>query len=157
MTSIVHCIDGETPNLIATKFYSCQNLLIYSIQGREIYVKGTRSSIESDAQGNFSNFVAFISAKNTNAKQYVETYTKDKFTGHCRICCEDHTSVTHNFYPSDRYLWMKTADEISRSRPLSAMLSPAPLPLFVYSNLLQNVSRPFIIPTHLTWHTSQAS
>ena len=38
-TLIVHCIDGETPNLIATKslflrntkFYSRQNLLIYSI------------------------------------------------------------------------------------------------------------------------------
>ena len=27
----------------------------------------------------------------------------------------------------------------------------APLPWFVYSNLLQNVSRPFINPTHLTW------
>ena len=48
---------------------------------------------------------------------------------------------------------MKIADEISRSRPmsaLSAMLSPAPLPWFVYSNLLQNVSRPFINPTHPT-------
>ena len=59
------------------------------------------------------------------------------------------------FYPSDRYLWMKLAGEISRSRDLSAlsaMFSPAPLPWFVYSNLLQNVSRPFINPTHLTWH-----
>ena len=48
---------------------------------------------------------------------------------------------------------MKMADEISRSRPLlalSAMLSTAPLPWIAYSNLLQNVSRPFINPTHLT-------
>ena len=60
------------------------------------------------------------------------------------------------FYPSDRYLWMKVAGEISRSRPLSALsaiLSPAPLPWFVYSNLLQNFSRPFINQTHLTWHS----
>ena len=58
-----------------------------------------------------------------------------------------------DFYPSDRYLWMKVTDEISRYRdPVSAMLSPAPLPWFVYSNLLQNVSGPFINPTHLTWH-----
>ena len=46
----------------------------------------------------------------------------------------------------------ETSGEISRSRDLSAMFSPAPLPWFVYSNLLQNVSRPFINPTHLTWH-----
>ena len=59
------------------------------------------------------------------------------------------------FYPSDRYLRMKVAGEISRSRPLSAlsaMFSPTLLPWFVYSNLLQNVSRPFINPTHLMWH-----
>ena len=61
----------------------------------------------------------------------------------------------HLFYPSDRYLWMKVVGWISRSRPplaLSAMFSPTPLPWFVYSNLLQNVSRPFINPTRLTWH-----
>ena len=36
--------------------------------------------------------------------------------------------------------------------PSVGNVSPAPLPWFVYSNLLQNVSRPFINPTHLTWH-----
>ena len=59
-----------------------------------------------------------------------------------------------HFYPSDRYLWMKVAGEISQSFPplaLSSLFSPAPLPWFVYSNSLQNVSRPFINLTHLTW------
>ena len=36
--------------------------------------------------------------------------------------------------------------------PSIIAVSPSPLPWFVYSNLLQNVSRPFINPTHLTWH-----
>ena len=65
------------------------------------------------------------------------------------------TCTYTNFYPSGRYLWMKVAGWISRSRPplaVSAMFSPSLLPWFVHSNLLHNASRPFINPMHLTWH-----
>ena len=40
--------------------------------------------------------------------------------------------------------------DIATLSTLLAMFSPAQLPWFVYSNLLQNVSRPFINSTHLT-------
>ena len=75
-----------------------------------------------------------------------QSYKYSPYIQHCR---------QSRFYPSGRYLWMKVAGWISRSRPplaLLAMFSPSPLPWFVYSNLLQNASRPFINPTHLTWH-----
>ena len=69
-----------------------------------------------------------------------------------QMCSNVTRDPYYRFHPSDRYLWMKVAGEISQSRDLSAMFSPAPLPWFVYSNLLQNVSRSFINPTDLTWH-----
>ena len=71
------------------------------------------------------------------------------------LCYQNGTQAQYiQFYPSGRYLWMKVAGWILRSRPLlalSAMFSLSPLPWFVYSNLLQNASIP-INPTHLTWH-----
>ena len=75
----------------------------------------------------------------------------------CRICLCDKNMCESRMIQCILPLWPIFMNEnrgwYFTVIPSIVAVSPSLLPWFVYSNLLQNVSRSFINPTHLTWHS----
>ena len=88
-----------------------------------------------------------------NALDNIEKGIQNTLTGkNSRTYWRKNTYTIYNLLPFWPIFMNENGGRCFMVIPSIIAVSPSPLPWFVYSNLLQNVSRSFINPTHLTWH-----